>query len=34
MERQLKGIQAHLEAHPNDKLSAQRVATINEMLRK
>lgn len=33
MERQLKGIQEHLDRHPNDKLSAQRVARIGEILR-
>jgi hypothetical protein len=33
MKRQLEGIQKHLEVHPADKLSAQRVATINSILR-
>ena len=32
--RQLAGIMAHLEHHPNDKLSLARVATINELLRR
>jgi hypothetical protein len=31
---QLAGIMAHLAQHPNDKLSQQRVATINELLRR
>lgn len=33
LQRQLEGIQKHLEVHPNDKLSAARVATINALLR-
>lgn len=32
--RQLAGIMAHLEQHPGDALSRQRVATINELLRR
>lgn len=31
--RQLAGIMAHLEKHPHDALSQQRVATINNLLR-
>jgi len=31
--RQLAGIMAHLETHPKDALSQQRVATINQLLR-
>jgi len=34
MQRQLAGIEKHLEQHPNDKLSVQRVATINGILRR
>jgi hypothetical protein len=34
LERQLKAIQKHLEENPNDKLSAQRVATIQDALRR
>jgi len=34
MERQLAGIEKHLEQHPRDTLSAQRVAKINEILRR
>jgi hypothetical protein len=30
--KQLAGIMAHLEAHPNDALSRQRVATIKDLL--
>lgn len=32
--RQLAGIMAHLEVHPNDALSKTRVATINDLLRR
>jgi hypothetical protein len=32
MTRQLAGIEKHLERHPNDTLSQQRVATINAIL--
>lgn len=31
--RQLAGIMAHLERHPNDQLSRARVAKIEELLR-
>lgn len=31
--RQLAGIMAHLQNHPRDTLSQQRVATINNLLR-
>lgn len=34
MERQLAGIEKHLEQHPRDLLSVQRVATINGILRR
>ena len=34
MARQLAGIMAHLERHPRDTLSQQRVATINNLLRR
>jgi hypothetical protein len=34
MTRQLAGIMAHLERHPNDGLSRARVATINGLLRR
>lgn len=32
MERQLSGIEKHLEVHPNDKMSAARVAVIRGIL--
>jgi hypothetical protein len=32
LERQLQGIQKHLEANPNDKLSLMRVSTIKSIL--
>lgn len=34
LNRQLAGIMAHLETHPTDKLSQQRVATIQDLLRR
>jgi ribosomal protein S15P/S13E len=33
LSRQLAGIMAHLEHHPNDQLSRARVAKIEELLR-
>lgn len=33
LQRQLAGIQKHLETNPRDTLSQQRVATINSLLR-
>jgi ribosomal protein S15P/S13E len=33
LQRQLEGIQKHLEVHPNDNLSRARVSRINELLR-
>jgi hypothetical protein len=33
MERQLAGIEKHLEVHPNDKLSVVRVSVIRSILR-
>lgn len=33
MQRQLAGIMAHLEAHPNDALSRARVSRITEILK-
>lgn len=34
LERQLKGIEKHLETNPNDKLSLMRVSTIKSLLSK
>ena len=33
LQRQLAGIMAHLEVHPRDTLSQNRVSTINNLLR-
>jgi ribosomal protein S15P/S13E len=33
LNRQLAGIMAHLERHPKDTLSQNRVSTINQLLR-
>lgn len=33
MTRQLAGLMAHLETHPNDTLSRERVSRINEILK-